>query len=163
MLYDWIENVVTFEFTQTEPDCCEDSCCGGCCEDGCCGGCCEDGCCEGHEHHEHEHEEEEEEEDYDDDEMEGMEEELKKLDFDMDLMDQFRKDCNVQLSSEDLLLYLVSMEFISFLYHMYWVLNYNGKKNGRLPTVLLISWLMLLVVLMRNCVFVQTIESGNMD
>lgn len=99
-----VENVVTFEFTHKDlcDDC--DSCCGHCDCDHCdCG-----------EKEVAKEEEDCEDDDLDDDE-EDCEEEIIKLDFDMDLMDQFTKDCNVSLPSEDLLYYLVSMEFISFL------------------------------------------------
>ena len=63
-----------------------------------------------------------------------------KLDFDMDVMDQFTKDCNVSISSEDLLLYLVSMEFISFYNELSELfLNCSGRKTGRSMSVWRIS------------------------
>ena len=129
-----------FEFTRASPyppgagDCCCDSecmsceedgecCCkeGGCCkkEEGCCckeGGCCKEGkCCK-----------EEEGCCCSDGECEccsedDVEEEILKLDFDMDVMDQFTKDCEVSISPEDFLAYLVNMEFISFF-------NFDGSS-----------------------------------
>ena len=80
--------------------CCKEKCCckeGKCCEeekDDCC---CEDGECECCSEDE-------------------VEEEILKLDFDMDVMDEFTKECGVSISSEDFLAYLVTMEFISFCY-----------------------------------------------
>ena len=43
-----------------------------------------------------------------------MQEEIERLDFDMDVMDKFTKECQVSISSEDFLCYLFSMQFISF-------------------------------------------------
>ena len=40
--------------------------------------------------------------------------EVKNLSFDLDVMDKFTKESNAGISSEDLLCYLISMEFISF-------------------------------------------------
>ena len=101
-----LETVVDFEFTQAE------SCCDDCCDD--------EECEAGHHHHHHEIEGEEDEEDYDDEEYDDdIEEELRKLDFDMDVLEVFRNDCGVSISAEDLLSYLVSMEFISFL--LFWI------------------------------------------
>ena len=42
------------------------------------------------------------------------EDEVKNLSFDLDVMDKFTKESNAGISSEDLLCYLISMEFISF-------------------------------------------------
>lgn len=117
---------------EEDGECCckEGGCCkkeGGCCkkEEGCCckeGGCCkegkcckEEGCCK-----------EEEGCCCSDGECEccsedDVEEEILKLDFDMDVMDQFTKDCEVSISSEDFLAYLVNMEFISFF-------NFDGSS-----------------------------------
>lgn len=53
---------------------------------------------------------EHETEDSDDEE----EDEVKNLSFDLDVMDKFTKESNAGISSEDLLCYLISMEFISF-------------------------------------------------
>lgn len=132
-----VENVVTFEFTHK--DLCDDCDCHSCC------GHCDD--CHCGEKEEAKEEECEDDDDFDDDE-EDCEEEIIKLDFDMDLMDQFTKDCNVSLPSEDLLYYLVSMEFISFCFLFFVVipLQCNGKKNGRSMIVWLIS-LMRFVIL----------------
>ena len=94
--------------------CCkEEKCCekeGKCCKEG--GKCCKEKCC---------CEEEKEDCCCEDGECEccsedEVEEEILKLDFDMDVMDEFTKECGVSISSEDFLAYLVTMEFISFCY-----------------------------------------------
>lgn len=96
-----------------EEECCggccnKEECCGGCCKkEECCGGCCKkEECCDNKEGEENEEEEEEEEDD--------VQEEIERLDFDMDVMDKFTEECQVSISSEDFICYLFSMKFISF-------------------------------------------------
>ena len=118
-------SIVTFEFTSPMDDddcgcgcgcdsCDEGECHGKCCEEGeCHGKCCEEGechgkCCEG--------EEDDEDEDEDEDDEDEVMDNIIKLEFDLDVLDQFVKDCKMTISTEDLLLYLISMEFISFLF-----------------------------------------------
>lgn len=50
----------------------------------------------------------------DDDSDDEEEDEVKNLSFDLDVMDNFTKESGAGISSEDLLCYLISMEFISF-------------------------------------------------
>lgn len=45
---------------------------------------------------------------------EEEEDEVKNLSFDLDVMDKFTKESDAGISSEDLMCYLISMEFISF-------------------------------------------------
>ena len=108
---------------------CDDCCCeedGGkcCCKEECCkegGKCCKEECCKEKEECCKEKEEccKEKEGCCSDDECEccsedEVEEKILNLDFDMDVMDEFTKECGVSISSEDFLAYLVTMEFISF-------------------------------------------------
>ena len=71
-----------------------------------CGSC----CCEEESQDEEEPKDDQEEKDCDDEE----EDEVKNLAFDLDVMDRFTKESGAGISSEDLLCYLISMEFISF-------------------------------------------------
>lgn len=95
-----VEDIIDFEFTHHGllfDDC---SSCGSSC-------CCEE---EPEEMEKDDKHDEHETEDSDDEE----EDEVKNLSFDLDVMDKFTKESNAGISLEDLLCYLISMEFISF-------------------------------------------------
>ncbi|KAK8790765.1 hypothetical protein WA588_002512 [Blastocystis sp. NMH] len=92
-----LKDIIDFEFTHHGllfDDC---SSCGSSC-------CCEE---EPEEMEKDDKHDEHETEDSDDEE----EDEVKNLSFDLDVMDKFTKESNAGISSEDLLCYLISMEF----------------------------------------------------